>query len=185
MRDFRRLQSPSPNGFNNKYLFPILGIFFMVAGLTLKVLALGLPWFALAINWIAKWTIILGIACLVPTIWRLFIGSQDGFKSSKYDLSCLKTCKFDQKLYSIGLFEQDSCDSNRILLPQVRVTDSGFKLSAIGGLRKLMLDDDTISDFNAYLSLNKANCTIRSAYYKDGYVHYVIGNSINHDRLRF
>lgn len=65
-------QAPSSNGFNNKYLVLILGIFFIIAGLTLKILSLGLPWLALAIDWIAKWTIILGIAWVLPTIWRLF-----------------------------------------------------------------------------------------------------------------
>lgn len=81
MRNSNRRQAPSPNGFNNHILFPILGIFFIVAGLALKFLALGLPWFALAINFIAKLTVALGTACLVPTIWRLFTNIQDELKN--------------------------------------------------------------------------------------------------------
>jgi hypothetical protein len=186
MRDYRRFQAPSSNGFNNKYLFLILGIFFIVAGLALKILALGLPWFALAINWIAKWTIVLGVACITPTIWRLFATTKEmKNQSSNYNLSSLYSSDFIERLYEMNLYENDTYNSNKVRFPKVKITNSGFKLSAIGKLRKQLLDDDTIGDFNSFLALKNAKCAIQSAYYKDGYVHYVVRNSISKDRLHF
>lgn len=187
MRNSNRRQAPSPNGFNNHILFPILGIFFIVAGLALKFLALGLPWFALAINFIAKLTVALGTACLVPTIWRLFTNIQDELKNQDYDynLIVLKSLKFEQQLYAMGLYEKDSFDTNKIRLPRVRLAKNGFDLSAIGSLRKQLLDDNTINEFNSFLALNKANRQIQSAYYRDGYIHYVVRRSIDKDRLHF
>lgn len=185
MREYNKRQAPSPNGWNNRVLFPILGVFFIFAGIILKILSFGLPWFSLVISSLAKWIIVLGIVCLIPTAWHWLSKAQDDLKqsSTKYDLSALRSYKFEQKLYSMHLFEKDSYDSNKIRLPQVRITNSGFKLTAIGNLRKQMLDDDTIADFNSFLALNNAKCTIQSAYYRNGYVHYVLGNSIAQDRL--
>lgn len=186
MRDYRKFQAPSSNGFNNKYLFLILGIFFIFAGLTLKVLSLGLPWFALAINWIAKCTIILGIACIIPTIWRLFATNRDmKNQNSNYNLSSLYSSAFTERLYEMNLYENDTYNSNKVRFPKIKITNSGFKLSAIGKLRKQLLDDDTIGDFNSFLALNNAKCAIQSAYYRDGYVHYIVRQAINKDRLHF
>ena len=186
-KDYRRRQAPSSNGINNRYLFPILGVFFIVSGLTLKFLALGLPWFALIINFIAKWTIALCVACLVPTVWRCFVKTKDDLQhtSKQYDLSFLKRSGFDQKLFSMHIYEKDSYNTNKIRFPRVEITNYGFKLSAIGKLRKQLLDDETIGDFNSYLALHNANCQIQSAYYRDGYVHYVVRHSIGKDRLHF
>ncbi|MCF1851369.1 hypothetical protein LZE21_04210 [Lactobacillus jensenii] len=85
----------------------------------------------------------------------------------------------------MNLYENDTYSSNKVRFPKVKITNSGFKLSAIGKLRKKLLDDDTIGDFNAFLSLKNAQCTIQSAYYHDGYVHYIIRQSIVKDRLHF
>lgn len=186
-KDYRRWQAPSLNGFNNHYLFPILGVFFIISGLILKFLALGLPWFATIINWLAKWIIISGIVYWIPTFWHWINSTEDelSIKKSKYNLSSIKSYKFEQKLYEMRLFEKDAYNLNRIRLPQVKITNNGFKLSAIGKLRKQLLDDETISDFNSYLALNNTNCQIQSAYYSDGYVHYVVRHSISKDRLHF
>lgn len=186
-RNYRRRQAPSPNGINNHYLFPILGAFFIIAGLTLKFLALGLPWFAVIINFVAKCTIVLGIGCLLPTIWRCFVNTQDDLQhpSNQYDLSCLKGGKFEQQLFSMNLYERDASNLNKVRLPQLKITNSGFKMTAIGKLINQMLDDETISAFNSFLALNNAKCQIQSAYYRDGYVHYVVRRSIEKDRLYF
>ncbi|MDB6266086.1 hypothetical protein ODU75_05250 [Lactobacillus amylovorus] len=187
MREYNKRQAPSPNGWNNRILLPILGIFFVFAGFILKILSFNIPWFALVIDLIAKWIIVVGIVCMIPSTWRWLIRAQNDLKQSntKYDLSALRSYKFEQKLYSMRIFEKDSYDCNKIRLPQVVITDYGFKLTAIGNLRKQMLDDDTIGDFNSFLSLNNAKCAIQSAYYRDGYVHYIVRHAIEKDRLHF
>lgn len=190
-KNFKKYNKPTPNGFNNHHLFIALGILFIVCSIALDVLSLGLPWFAIAIRFVAKVTMIMGVICLAPSIWKLLTSflHDVGVKNSKtvnhLDLSMLGTENFKNKLYAMGFYVQDPYNTLKIRFPKIYFTDDGFRIACIGDLEKKLLADTTIAEFNAFLELNNSKAVIRSSYYADGYVCYQVGNSVKSDRLRF
>lgn len=82
--------------------------YFCFAGFILKILSFNIPWFALVIDLIAKWIIVVGIVCMIPSTWRWLIRAQNDLKQSntKYDLSALRSYKFEQKLYSMRILKK-------------------------------------------------------------------------------
>lgn len=191
-KHYTRQRKPIANGWNNNILFPILGIFFILAGLALIPFAFQLPWFGRFILFFSKISLITGIVCFAPTIWHIgnrfyleVIKSAPKRNIRNLDLTCLATEDFNYLLYSLGLCQSDPFDSLRVRYPKVELTNDGFRLPAIGGLTKKMLDDQIIAEFNSFLSLNNTHSRISSSYYRDGYVNYVVEHSIGRDRIHF
>lgn len=186
-KNYTKKRRPVEQGWNNRILFPILGTLFIIASLALWVFSYVLPWFGLYLQLIAKFAFVLGILFWAPTIYRwLLNGKYSGSKSrNELDLSSLGQEEFRDQLVSMGIFIDDPNNTLNMRIPNIKFTTRGFKIAAIGNLRKKLLCDETIDDFNSYLSLHNAHCRIRSSYYHNGYVYYEIGNSIDYDRLNF
>ena len=187
-KNYTRRSQPTSGGWNNQYLFLVLGIFFVLASLALVFFSVAFPWFALLLQFCAKVTFWLGVGCILPSIIKLIKKAKlDLFDTNvnKLDLTVLGTDKFAQQLFNMGLYVKDPYNTLRMRLPKILFTDEGFKITAIGNLKPKLLSDETINEFNAFLQLHNSRSVIRSSYYANGYVWYQVGNSIKSDRLRF
>ena len=133
---------------------------------------------------LAGWfALILAVACLA--IW-VFSKRDTLFTSSNHDNNWQKIeTNINQFLYANHLYVADNVNSNKIILPCVKNCKSGFKIQALGGLRKKLLDQETIDELQAYLDNCGVSLFIRESYYDNGWVHFVTGNNINLDRLHF
>lgn len=121
-KNYSKFNKPQKNGWNNKIMFTVLGIWMIVAGLILYILSFSLPWFALYIQFCAKGSIFLGLVFLAPAIWKLLCNAFQFFLfnwkgSNKQDLSCLLTEQFKQLLFSMNLYAPDPYDLNKVRLP--------------------------------------------------------------------
>lgn len=165
-------------------VLPIVGIGIILAGIVLRVMA-----YTTQLEILAKFMLLMsnlvllvGI-CFIPVI-ILFIAklSKNG---NKGELSCLFSKSFNNLLFQTGLYTIDASDLLRVELPRVRLCEDGFELTVIGGLKTKLLSDETIGNFNAFLSLNNSNRVVERSYYQDGWVRYVVRRNSLSDRLKF
>lgn len=178
----KRVNKPREDGdWDLVSISPYLAIWFglcSIAGFSLSGVFLigGLAnlagWFAL----------ILTLVCLA--IW-VFDKRDTLFTSDRDDNWRKIKANINQFLYADHLYIADNINSNKIILPVVQNCKSGFKIQALGGLRKKLLDQETMDELQAYLDNCGVNLFIRESYYYNGWVHFVTGKDINSDRLRF
>lgn len=165
-------------------VLPIVGIGIILAGIVLRVMAntTQLELLAKFILLISNLVLLLGIL-FIPFIIIFFVNL--GKERSKGALSCLFSKSFKDLLIQTGLYTIDVSDLLKVELPRVRLCEDGFELSVIGGLKTKLLSDETIGNFNAFLSLNNSNRVVERSYYQDGWVRYVVRRNSLSDRLKF
>lgn len=178
-------RAPQKGGsWDPKTVLPIVGLGIILAGIVLKIMA-----YTAQLDLLAKFMLLMSNLVLllgilfIPFIIFFFINVYQ--RSNKGELSCLFGKSFKDLLIQTGLYTISASDLLRVELPSVRLCQAGFELSAIGGLKAKLLSDETIGNFNAFLSLNNSKRVVESSYYQDGWVHYVVRRNSLSDRLKF
>lgn len=132
---------------------------------------------------LAGWfALILAVVCL--TIW-VFSKKDILFTNGHVNNWRRIKANINQFLYANHLYIADNVNSDKIILPVVQNCKSGFKIQALGGLRKKLLDQEIMDELQAYLDNCGVSLFIRESYYDNGWVHFVTGNNINLDGLHF
>lgn len=126
----------------------------------------------------------LALALICVAIWGF--SKKDTLFARSTDDNWLKIkANINQFLYAYHLYIDDFRNADKGILPLVEQCQGGFRIQALGGLRKRLLDQVTMDELQAYLDNSGVNLFIRESYYDSGWVYFVVGNNINSDRLHF
>lgn len=126
--------------------------------------------------------LLVGIGFLSPIILKIIHSHQSSKKSID---RAIQSEAFDQWLYSEQLYGNDKDNLSKYYLPNVRYEHHAIMIQAIGRITTRLQSEDIINSLNAWLANQGCKEFVLNNYYKNGWVHFVLGDDLDKDRLHY